>query len=121
MAVAKVLVEKHGWSSVCCAGHTLQLVINSSLKHSSIEKAFGARCLMEQFRKSEPACNKLRQKQQQMGTPLHKLVKYVSTRWNSIFYMISQLLEQRWPVIATLTDSTVTQRGKLYLDLDLCH
>ena len=63
VAAAKVLMEKHGWSSVHCAGYTLQLVINSSLKHSNIEKAVGvARCLVEHFRKSELACNKLRQK-----------------------------------------------------------
>ncbi|XP_049902249.1 E3 SUMO-protein ligase ZBED1-like [Epinephelus moara] len=118
VAAAKVLEEKHGWSSVRCAGHTLQLVINSSLKHTNIEKAVGAaRCLVEHFRKSELACNKLRQKQQQMGTTQHKLVQDVSTRWNSTFYMISRLLEQRWPVTATLSDSTVTQRGKRYLDL----
>ena len=118
VAAAKVLEEKHGWSSVCCAGHTLQLLINSSLKLSNIEKAVGAeRCLMEYFRKSELTCNKLRQKQQQMGTPQHKLVQDVSIRWNSTFYMISRLLEQRWPLTATLSDTTVTQRGKRYLDL----
>lgn len=52
VAAAKVLEEKHGWSSVRCAGHTLQLVINSSLKHTNIEKAVGAaKCLVEHFRK----------------------------------------------------------------------
>ena len=118
VAAAKILEEKHGWSSVRCAGHTLQLAVNSSLKHSSIEKAvWVARCLVEHFRRSELACTKLRQKQQQMGTPQHKLVQDISTRWNSTFYMISRLLEQRWPVTATLSDSTVTQRGKRYLDL----
>lgn len=50
MAAANILEEKHGWSSVCCTGHTLQLVINSALKHPSIEKAIGAaRCLVEHF------------------------------------------------------------------------
>ena len=31
--------------------------------------------------------------------------------------MVSRLLEQRWPVVATLSDPEVTQRGKQYLDL----
>lgn len=31
--------------------------------------------------------------------------------------MISRLLEQRWLVTATLSDRSVTQRGKRYLDL----
>ncbi|XP_028811065.1 zinc finger BED domain-containing protein 1-like [Denticeps clupeoides] len=52
-----------------------------------------------------------------MATPEHSLVQDISTRWNSTFYMISRLLEQRWPVTATLSDSSVTKRGKMYLDL----
>ena len=31
--------------------------------------------------------------------------------------MVERLLEQRWPVVATLSDPEVTQRGKHYLDL----
>lgn len=52
-----------------------------------------------------------------MNTPEHSLVQDVSTRWNSTCYMIRRLLEQRWPVTATLSDSSVTQRSKRYLDL----
>ncbi|CAM4573621.1 unnamed protein product [Leuciscus chuanchicus] len=118
VAAANILEEKHGWFSVRCTGHTLQLVINAALKHPSIEKPVGAaRCLVEYFKKSELASSKLREKQQQMATPEHSLVQDISTRWNSTFYMISRLLEQRWPVTATLSDSSVTQRGKRYLDL----
>ena len=51
-----------------------------------------------------------------MGTPENKL-QDVSTRWNSTFYMVTRLLEQRWPLTATLSDPTVTQKGKQYLDL----
>ena len=29
VAAANILEEKHGWSSVCFTGHTLQVVINS--------------------------------------------------------------------------------------------
>ena len=31
--------------------------------------------------------------------------------------MVSRLIEQRWPVTATLSDISVTQKGKRYLDL----
>ncbi|XP_034565509.1 zinc finger BED domain-containing protein 1-like [Notolabrus celidotus] len=115
---ANILQEKHGWMSIRCAGHTLQLVINHALKQPQITKALGAaRCLVEHFRKSELAATKLKTKQKQMGTPEHKLVQDVSTRWNSTFYMVTRLLEQRWPLTATLSDPTVTQSGKRYLDL----
>lgn len=115
---ANILQEKHGWVSIRCAGHTLQLVINRALKHPQISKALGAaRCLVEHFKRSELASSKLKTKQKQMGTPEHKLVQDVSTRWNSTYYMVTRLLEQRWPLTATLSDPAVTQRGKQYLDL----
>lgn len=118
VAAARLLEEKYGWASIRCTGHTLQLVLISALKHQVIAKAIAAsRCLVEHFKKSELASTKLKQKQQQMGTPEHKLIQDVSTRWNSTYYMISRLLEQRWPVTATLSDITVTKTCKQYLDL----
>ncbi|XP_042343871.1 E3 SUMO-protein ligase ZBED1-like [Plectropomus leopardus] len=119
VAAAKILAEKHGWASVRCAGHTLNLVVQGALKkNQAISKCVAAaRCLVEHFKKSELACSKLKDKQQQMGTPLHMLVQDVSTRWNSTFHMLFRLLEQRWPVTAALSDPAVTPRGKHYLDL----
>lgn len=38
VAAANILEEKHGWSSVRCTGHTLQLVINAALKYPGIKK-----------------------------------------------------------------------------------
>ncbi|XP_040261635.1 E3 SUMO-protein ligase ZBED1-like [Bufo bufo] len=120
VAAMKILQEKHGWASVRCAGHTLNLVVQSALKnHQAISKCVACvRCLVEHFKKSELACTKLKEKQQQMGTPQHMLVHDVSTRWNSTYHMIARLLEQRWPVTAALSDPEVTPRGKHhYLDL----
>ena len=49
---ANILQEKHGWKSVRCAGHTLQLVISHALKHPQITKTLGAaRCLIEHLKK----------------------------------------------------------------------
>ena len=108
---ANILQEKNGWVSVRCAGHTLQLVINHALKNPQISKALGAaRCIVEHFKRSELAASNLKMKQKQMGAPEHKLVQDVSTRWNSTYHMISRLLEQRWPVTATLSDPAITQR-----------
>ncbi|XP_069374455.1 E3 SUMO-protein ligase ZBED1 isoform X1 [Paralichthys olivaceus] len=118
VAAAQLLEEKHGWSSVRCAGHTLQLIVNSALKEPSINKATGtARSLVEHFRRSELANSKLKKKQQQMNTAEHKLIQDVITRWNSTYYMVERLLEQRWRVTATLSDPEVTPRGKHYFDL----
>ncbi|XP_057208474.1 E3 SUMO-protein ligase ZBED1-like [Triplophysa rosa] len=118
VAAMKLLAEKHNWVSVRCAGHTLQLIVNSSLKDTSISKALGAaRTLVEHFKRSELANTKLKEKQHQMNTPEHKLIQDVSTRWNSTYFMVERLLEQRWPITATLSDPEVTPRGKHYFDL----
>lgn len=118
VAAAKILADKHGWAGIRCTGHTLQLVISAALKNSGIERAVSAaRGLVEHFKKSELASSKLKAKQKQMGTSEHKLLQDVSTRWNSTYYMVERLIEQRWPVTATLSDPSVTQRGKHYLDL----
>uniref|UniRef100_A0A1A8ACL7 Uncharacterized protein n=1 Tax=Nothobranchius furzeri TaxID=105023 RepID=A0A1A8ACL7_NOTFU len=118
VAAAKLLEAQFGWASIRCTGHTLQLVLIPALSHPVIAKAVGAaRCLVEHLKKSELASTKLKEKQQQMGTPAHTLIQDVSTRWNSTYHMISRLLEQRWPVTATLSDPHVTKSSKQYLDL----
>ncbi|KAJ4949074.1 hypothetical protein JOQ06_020592 [Pogonophryne albipinna] len=114
----RILEEKHGVASLRCAGHTTQLIVNHALKELRINKALGAaRSLVTYFHSSEVATLKLKLKQEQMGTPQHKLSQDVPIRWNSSFYMIKRLLEQRWPVTATLSDPEVTKAAKHYLDM----
>ena len=117
VAALRILEERFGVVSHRCAGHTLQLVVNNAMKNPEIDKALAAtRCLVKHIKKSEPATTKLKLKQQ-MGTVEHKLIQDVAVRWNSSYYMIERVLEQRWPVVATLSDPEITQRGKHYLDL----
>ncbi|KAM3862404.1 E3 SUMO-protein ligase ZBED1-like [Diretmus argenteus] len=103
------------------------LVVNHALKKDpQINKALGAaRSLVEHFRRSELASSKLKVKQKQMGTDKgargdekpHKLIQDVAVRWNSSYYMVQRLVEQRWPVTAAISDPEITPRGKHYLDL----
>ena len=63
VAALKLMEERHGISSIRCAGHTLQLVVNQALKNPQINKSIGAaRCLVEHFKKSEMASSKLKTK-----------------------------------------------------------
>ncbi|CAM4611237.1 unnamed protein product [Leuciscus chuanchicus] len=120
VAALRILEERFGVVSHRCAGHTLQLVVNHAMDNPVINKALSAtRCLVKHIKKSEPATTKLKlkQKPKQMSTVEHKLIQDVAVRWNSSYYMIERLLEQRWPVVATLSDPEITQRGKHYLDL----
>ncbi|KAL3981335.1 ribonucleases P/MRP protein subunit RPP25 [Sarotherodon galilaeus] len=117
-AAVRLLEEKHGWASIRCAGHTLQLIVNTALKETTISRALGAaRQLVEHFKSSELASTRLKMKQEQMNVKKNALIQDVRTRWNSRFYVIERLLEQRWPLAATLSDPEVIPRGKHYLDL----
>ncbi|KAI7806357.1 E3 SUMO-protein ligase ZBED1-like [Triplophysa rosa] len=114
----RILEERHGVASLRCAGHTTQLIVNHALKDPRINKALGAaRSLVGYFHSSDVATLKLKLKQEQMGTAQHKLTQDVAVRWNSSYDMITRLLEQRWPVTATLSDPEVTRAAKHYLDM----
>lgn len=112
IVAAMHLLEKEAWM-----GLIVQLIVNSALKDTNISRALGgSRSIVEYFRRSELASAKLKEKQQQMNTKDHKLIQDVSTRWNSTYYVIQRLLEQRWPVTATLSDPEIP-KGKQHLDL----
>lgn len=61
-AAARILSERRGWASVRCAGHTLNVVVQSTLKNNKTIASCvaSARCLAEHFKKSElvvdPGC-----------------------------------------------------------------
>lgn len=75
------------------------------------------RCLTTHLHKSEPALRALRIRQQGMRLHQHQLIQDVKTRWNSTYYMIERLVEQRWPITAVLSDSTVTKSSDKFLNL----
>jgi hypothetical protein len=105
VAAAKKLEALHGWSSVRCVAHTIQLVVNAVLQSVSISDTLtSARRVVEHFKRSALATSMLHAKQEQMSVPDHQMIMDVSTRWNSTLYMIDRLLEQRWPVSAVLSD-----------------
>ncbi|XP_061649220.1 E3 SUMO-protein ligase ZBED1-like isoform X2 [Phyllopteryx taeniolatus] len=114
VAAAVILKERHGWASVRCSGHTLNLVVQSALTNCKTiaNCVASARTLVEHIKKSELACTKLKEKQQQMGMPTIMLIRDVSTRWNSTYRMLSRLLGQRWPVTAALSDPAVNSSAE---------
>ena len=114
----EMLEEEIGCESLSCAAHRLQLCVEKGLSIGAITRAIGAaKKLVGHFRHSALATSELRKRQESMGIPQKKLQQDCPTRWNSTFYMIRSLLENRWPVIAVLSDETVTKRQYCYLDL----
>lgn len=100
-----------------CFIHSIQLVITESLKSQrSVLDVMGvARKIVGHFSHSQLACDKLKVIQEQLNIPVKKLIQDVETRWNSSYYMLERLLEQKRAINlyiadnAGLTDLTFSQ------------
>ena len=67
-----------------------------------------ARKIVGHFKHSVVAMSGLREKQVQLEVPQHHLIQDVSTRWNSTYFMLDRLAEQRVAIYATIHDPTIT-------------
>ncbi|GBP24908.1 Zinc finger BED domain-containing protein 4 [Eumeta japonica] len=78
-----------------CFIHTLQLVLNNALSKSSpiTEILTCARRIVTHFNHS--GYTKLESIQSELGLPKHKLIQDIQTRWNSTYYLLERLLEQK--------------------------
>ena len=92
-----------------CFAHTLQLSIKNSLNVPRVERVFG-RCkkLVEHFKKSTKETYKLREKQEMLKLPQHKLIQDCVTHWGSILALLTRLMEQQ----AAIAD--VSMEGKVW-------
>jgi hypothetical protein len=107
----ELMLQSHGWESVQCAAHKLQLVIQEGLEINVISRAIAAtRKLVGHFKHSALATTQLLIRQQQMNQPQRKLKQECVTRWSSTLYMIQSVVANRWPIVAVLSDETVTKR-----------
>ncbi|XP_041843803.1 zinc finger BED domain-containing protein 4-like [Melanotaenia boesemani] len=86
-----------GLPSLGCMAHTLQLAIHEAvLSQRSISDIIAkGRRIVGHFRHSPLAYARLQSVQQQLGQPTKRLQQDVSTRWNSTYYMLVSLLEQK--------------------------
>ena len=112
---ADILEQEEKWADikgVRCAGQTLQLCINGTLKQDPICRTVAAaRHLVTHFKKGAKARKGLNEKQTQQKVVEHLLIQDVSMRWNSSQTTLESLLEQRWPVTALLSDPKYTGKN----------
>lgn len=86
-----------GVESLSCFIHSLQLVILEAMKsqRAVIDTIAVSRKIVGHFSHSSAACSKLKQIQDDLNIPNKKLIQDVSTRWNSTYYMLERLYEQK--------------------------
>ncbi|CAB1313520.1 unnamed protein product [Coregonus sp. 'balchen'] len=119
---ADILEQEEEWADVKgvrCAGHTLQLCINTALRQDPICRTVAAaRHLVAHFKKGAKARKGPKEEQKQQKVIEHLLILDISTRWNSFQTMLERLLEQRLPVTAVLSDPNYTGENERYRDLN---
>ena len=88
-----------------CFGHSLDLAISKGLQIVRVEMAIKkCRALVETFSRSWKRSRDLREKQESLGLPNHKLIGDVVTRWGSTYTMISRIIEQQQAISAVLAE-----------------
>ena len=95
--------------SVSCFIHTLQLVILEGLKsqRSLTDLIASCRKLVGHFRHSSKACSALKNIQTELSVPQRKLVQDVQTRWNSTFYMLRRILDEKRALTVYCADNNL--------------
>lgn len=89
--------KEAGIVSVSCFIHTLQLCVMETMDSQRSISDLVAVCkrIVGHFNHSSVACSKLKDIQTELNMTPKKLVQDVPTRWNSTFYMVKSIQEQK--------------------------
>ena len=103
MAAAAV---KADYESLPCFLHTLQLSINDAIVTQKYLKDILSICkqIVGHFNHSPAAFAKYQEYQKRFNLPDHKFIQDIQTRWNSHYYMMSRVFEQKSALISYCSD-----------------
>lgn len=97
----KAALVKCNWRYLSCFAHSINLIVQSSLK--CIEPILDkVKEIVRFFKKSSHALAKLHELQKQTGYPTLKLKQDCPTRWNSSYDMVDRMISIKEPIIASL-------------------
>lgn len=103
MAAGVAMAE---YESLPCFLHTLQLVLNDAIFEQRYVKDLTSVCkqIVGHFNHSPPAFAKYQEYQKNFNLPDHTFIQDIQTRWNSQYYMLSRVFEQKTALISYCSD-----------------
>ena len=110
VSAGRLLMEKYGWDPLTCGAHRLQTCIRHSLDANRHLQTLLARCrrLVAHFNQSALEMERLAAHQH--NNPPLKVRQDCTTRWNSSFYMLEQLLRLKVLLITVLEDESTKEK-----------
>ncbi|KAL4092433.1 hypothetical protein QTP88_026934 [Uroleucon formosanum] len=104
-----------------CVAHTLNLSVNEAINKNTefLQVLKTCRAIVENFKHSSFARNKLQEFQKQMGLPELKVKQDVNTRWNSSLIMIERLIKIKDPLSAAISSLRRAPNGLTAIEWDI--
>ncbi|KAM4559372.1 zinc finger BED domain-containing protein 4 [Odontesthes bonariensis] len=99
-------MDDSGLRGIRCVAHTLQLAVNEGVlsQRSIADIVSSGRKIVGHFKHSPLAYSRIQAIQEQFGMYPKRFQQDVSTRWNSTFYMLQSLFDQKQTLAAYIAD-----------------